>query len=107
MRAGMPGHPRGNDVPETRQCDLDFIDIYGHGHAKFGVEQAERYYEGLIATFDLLANNLRMTRERPEFRPPVRLHAYRAHKIAYIIEAEEILIVRVLHGRQDWERHLA
>ena len=90
----------------TRQCDLDIIEIYGRGVANFGANQAERYHEGLIATFDLLANNPRMTRERSEFKPPVRLHAYRAHMIVYVIEITGILVVRVLHGRQDWERHL-
>ena len=91
----------------TRRCDLDIIEIYGRGVAKFGVDQAERYHEGLIATFDLLANNPRIARERFELKPPVRLHAYRAHMIVYVIETDGILIVRILHGHQDWERHLA
>ena len=81
--------------------------MYGRGVAKFGVDQAERYHEGLIATLDLLANNPRIARERFEFNPPVRLHAYRAHMIVYVLKTEGILIVRILHGRQDWERHLA
>ncbi len=81
--------------------------MYGRGVAKFGVDQAERYHEGLIATLDLLANNPRIARERFEFNPPVRLHAYRSHMIVYVLKTEGILIVRILHGRQDWERHLA
>ncbi len=59
-----------------------------------------------MATFDLLADNPRMARERAEFRPPMRRHAFRAHMIVDLIAEEETLIVRVLHGRQDWERHL-
>ena len=48
-----------------------------------------------------------MARERSEFQPPMRLHSYRAHVIVYIVESSGILIVRVLHRRQDLERHLA
>jgi toxin ParE1/3/4 len=48
-----------------------------------------------------------MARERPEFEPPVRLHPYQAHMIVYIEDGAAILIVRVLHGRQDWERALS
>ncbi|QNT71077.1 type II toxin-antitoxin system RelE/ParE family toxin [Defluviicoccus vanus] len=47
-----------------------------------------------------------LARERAEFDPPVRLHPYQAHMIAYIIRDDGILIIRVLHGRQDWERYL-
>ena len=79
---------------------IDIITIYKHGSIEFGIDQAERYHKGLIATFDLLADHPRMARERSEFRPPVRLHAYRAHVIVYIMEPSGILIVRVLHGRQ-------
>ncbi|RUM09787.1 type II toxin-antitoxin system RelE/ParE family toxin [Rhizobium chutanense] len=33
----------------------------------------------------------------------MRLHPYHAHMIAYMIRDEDILIVRVLHGREDWQ----
>jgi toxin ParE1/3/4 len=90
----------------TRQADQDIIDIYVRGIAEFGVDQAERYHEGMVSVFDLLAENPRLARERPEFNPPVRLHPYQAHMIAYIIRDDGILIIRVLHGRQAWEQVL-
>ncbi|MFH6783095.1 MULTISPECIES: type II toxin-antitoxin system RelE/ParE family toxin [Methylobacterium] len=48
-----------------------------------------------------------MAGERRELRPPVRLHPYGAHLIVYAVERDDILIVRVLHGRQDWESLLS
>lgn len=90
----------------TRQADRDILEIYVHGAAEFGVDQAERYHEGLVSVFELLAENPHLARERPELDPPVRLHPYRAHMIAYLIRNDGILIIRVLHGRQDWERYL-
>jgi toxin ParE1/3/4 len=90
----------------TRHADQDIIDIYVHGVQAFGPAQAERYHEGLTRTFELLSANPHLARERPEFDPPVRLHPYEAHLIAYMIRDDGLLIVRVLHGRQDWERYL-
>jgi toxin ParE1/3/4 len=90
----------------TRQADQDIIDIYVRGVADFGVGQAEHYHQGLVSAFELLADNPGMARERAEFSPPVRLHPCQAHMIVYVEHGDGILIVRVLHGRQDWERHL-
>lgn len=90
----------------TRQADQDIIDIYLRGVAEFGIDQAERYHQGMVSVFELLAENPRLARERPEFDPPVRLHPYQAHMIAYITRDDGILIIRILHRRQAWERFL-
>jgi toxin ParE1/3/4 len=90
----------------SRQADQDIIDIYLWGCREFGQPQAERYHEGLAATLDLIADNPRIARERTEFNPPVRLHPYQSHMIVYLLDDRGVLVVRVLHGRQDWERWL-
>ncbi|MBP2506242.1 toxin ParE1/3/4 [Methylobacterium radiotolerans] len=71
------------------------------------MEQAERYQDGLFTAFTLLATHPQMARLREEFTPPVRLHPYQAHMIVHVEDGPGILIVRVLHGRQDWESALA
>ena len=90
----------------TRQADQDIIDIYLWGCREFGQPQAERYHAGLAGTLDLLADNPRISRERTEFSPPVRLHPYELHIIVYLLDDRGVLVVRVLHGRQDWESYL-
>jgi toxin ParE1/3/4 len=92
----------------TLRADADLIDIAAESAARYGVTHAEDYAEGLAATFALLAANPRMARERHEFDPPVRMHPYRAHLIVYSESrgGDGILIVRVLHAREDWQRHL-
>lgn len=90
----------------TRQADQDIIDIYLWGCREFGQSQAEHYHEGLAGTFDLIAANPRMARERSDFNPAVRLHPYDLHLIVYVVDDAGVLIVRVLHGRREWERHL-
>ncbi|AOF94237.1 type II toxin-antitoxin system RelE/ParE family toxin [Sinorhizobium sp. RAC02] len=91
----------------TRLADQDIIDLYGHGVRDFGVAQAERYIEGLFSAFELLADNPYIARERTELNPPTHLHPYGSHMIAYVVQDEGVLIVRVLHGRQDWQTLLS
>ncbi|MGF7210838.1 toxin ParE1/3/4 [Skermanella aerolata] len=91
----------------TQKADEDIIAIYVYGAQEFGTAQAERYHAGLITSFEFLAEHPFAARERTEFNPPVRFHFYEAHVVVYVVTDEHVLIVRVLHGRQDWERHLA
>jgi toxin ParE1/3/4 len=91
----------------TRKADADIIDIYVYGAQNFGTAQAERYHTGLINAFERLALDPYLMRERREIQPPIRLFGYESHLIAYLIdENRNVLIARVLHGRQDWMRHL-
>ncbi|PPJ47297.1 type II toxin-antitoxin system RelE/ParE family toxin [Rhizobium sp. KAs_5_22] len=87
----------------TVEADRDIIEIYVLGAQQFGVAQSERYVDELFDSFELLAENPQMARERRELNPPMRLYPYHAHLIAYLVRDGDILIVRVLHGRQDWQ----
>ncbi len=48
-----------------------------------------------------------MAREHTELKPPTRLHPYGTHVIAHVLQEDGILVVRVLHGRQDWQKLLS
>ena len=87
----------------TSRADQDIIDIYVHGAEHFGIDQSERYLSALFDTFELIARNPRMARERRELKPPMRFHPFQAHMIVYTVGSDHVLIVRVLHGRQDWQ----
>lgn len=91
----------------TNRAQADMINIYVDGVGQFGITMAERYHEGLLALFSLLSDNPHMDRLRPEFSPPVRMHVYRSHLVIYVEDEQDVLIVRVLHGRQDWQSALA
>ncbi|HEY5797935.1 MAG TPA: type II toxin-antitoxin system RelE/ParE family toxin [Bosea sp. (in: a-proteobacteria)] len=86
----------------TPAAEDDVLAIYSESKAAFGIRQAERYYQGLIACFGLLAGQPRMARQRLEFDPPFRAHFHASHVIAYVETAEGILILRVFHAHQDW-----
>ncbi|WP_404384704.1 type II toxin-antitoxin system RelE/ParE family toxin [Caenispirillum salinarum] len=61
-----------------------------------------RYKQGFDATLDVLDQAPLIARERLDVDPPVRLHPYRSHVIVYRVIDDGILIVRLLHARQDW-----
>lgn len=87
----------------TKAARQDIIGIYLQSEERFGEAQADRYLAGLHEMFAFLAENPRAARERIEFAPPVRIHSYKAHLIVYEIERDDILILRLRHGHEDWQ----
>jgi toxin ParE1/3/4 len=88
----------------TPQAQQDLIEIYLDSARQFGQAQAERYTAELNECIELLASMPLMARERTELRPVVRVHHHSSHVIAYQIDRDDILIVRIVHGRRDWLR---
>lgn len=87
----------------TREAEEDVIGIAEDGLRLFGEAQAERYHRALFRMFGLIAGFPRMARERMEISPSVRIHPYKAHLIVYIVaDDDDVLIVRVRHGHEDW-----
>lgn len=93
------------DVKFTKQADDDIIDCYLYGFLNFGQDQANRYEQSLRHVMGIIANNLRIAPQRQEYSPPVRIHHQGKHYIVYLIEADHILIVRVLRNDIDLTRH--
>jgi toxin ParE1/3/4 len=88
-------------------ADEDLLDIYTHGLSDYGRGAADRYILELFARIDRLADNpyvvpVRLAREGHEFR----LVPVGAHHVFYVIENEDVLVVRVLHGKANWTEQL-
>lgn len=88
-------------------AEADLSDIWLQGAAAWGVEQAERYADGLFALFDLLVEFPEIARERAEFFPPVRIHPSGAHLVIYRQADQGIEIIRILHGHQNLTAYLS
>jgi toxin ParE1/3/4 len=82
--------------------DIDAIVVYGE--EKFGA--AVTYYKDLFDLFDLVLANPLMARERQELRFKSRMIVFRSHVVFYKTDNRFVSILRVLHGRQDWPKHL-
>jgi toxin ParE1/3/4 len=88
------------------KAEADLEDIWRFGAAEWSPVRADQYLDGLIALFDLLLSMPRIARERTEFSPAIRIHPTGQHLVIYRIEDDHLHIVRVLGGRQDWQRLL-
>lgn len=92
----------------TRRAANDIREIYRRGVEIYGEAQAEAYHLHLEHVFELLADNPRMARERPEITPPVRIHSTGSHLVIYRVKPNgDVLIITVPHARQDWQENLA
>lgn len=99
----MPGSS-GWAIRPAAQADL--AAIWRHGAVTWGVEQADRYADGLFALFELLAEFPEIARERSEFDPPVRIHPSGAHLVIYRTGGQGVDIIRILHAHQNLAAYL-
>ena len=84
----------------------DLKDIYQYGLRQWGQSQSESYLSTIKKQFWLLTQQPLMGTERPKLLPDTRSLPIENHTLLYRITATRVEIIRVLHGRQDPQRHL-
>lgn len=84
----------------------DLRDIYQFGLRTWGRTQSSDYLDQLRAHFIALTNQPRVAVERPELAPNMRSLPAKSHVVYYRLQTDQLEIVRVLHGRQDPNRHI-
>ncbi len=84
----------------------DLKDIYQYGLRQWGQVQSESYLAGIKNQFWLLTQQPLMSAERNELLPEIRSLPIESHTPFYRVTADMVEIIRVLHGRQDPQRHL-
>ncbi|MEO9624113.1 MAG: type II toxin-antitoxin system RelE/ParE family toxin [Qipengyuania citrea] len=90
----------------SRKAAGDLADIADYTIDSFGIEQARKYRDQLQTCFDSLLVNPMLGRSAGEVSSGVRRIRQQAHVIFYLADEDHVLIVRVLHHRMDFERHL-
>jgi toxin ParE1/3/4 len=90
----------------SQLADADIVSIAEYTVKAFGIEQARRYRDGLESSFRMLANHPMRGRSAAQLAPRLRRWNYEAHAIFYVPDEQGVFIVRVLHQRMDFERHL-
>lgn len=84
-------------------ADSDLRRMYLDGSARFGMRQAKRYFSEIERALQIIGDNPRLGRERPEWHPPVRIHLHGSHVIVYRIEDDgKPMILRIRHRLEDW-----
>lgn len=98
----MPAH----QLVIAPAAKADLKDIYQYGLRQWGQAQSDSYLENLKDHFWSLTEQSLMGVERSELLPGVRSLPIESHTLFYRVTADTVEIIRVLHGRQDPQRHL-
>jgi len=85
-------------LSESAKADLK--NIYRFGYVRFGEQQAERYYDGLISCFDEIAKNPLQFQQVPEVGKGYHRCVYISESIYYRIVNNQLEIMAII-GRQD------
>lgn len=91
----------------TKRAVKDLEDIWTYTLNNWSAHQAEIYYRGLIKAFSEIAEDPNIGQSRNLVLPSLFVHRYAKHRIFYsLISPEQIEIIRILHERMDFGRHL-
>ncbi|MDT8397080.1 MAG: type II toxin-antitoxin system RelE/ParE family toxin [Pseudomonadales bacterium] len=84
----------------------DLKGIYQFGLRQWGKTQSDNYLGLIKDQLWSLTEQALMGLERPELLPDARSLPMQSHTLFYRVTANRVEIIRVLHGRQDPQRHL-
>ena len=86
----------------SSKAQLDIASMHPYGLEQFGQTRADEYSVKLFDLFELIQKNPRMAVEMVNFKRRLRMLRYRRHLVFYRLSVRKILILRVLHGTQNW-----
>lgn len=104
----------------TRVAEREVASLLDHSQTRFGEAAADRYQALLLTAFSLLRRDpLNVATHAIEGRPQDRRFHLRSvqqtrpksvksprHIIIFRVDGETVVVLRVLHERRDFERHL-
>ena len=79
----------------------DLKDIYQYGLRQWGQIQSDNYLSAIKNQLWLLTEQPFIGVERAEILPNIRSLVVQRHTMFYRLQANQIEIIRILHGRQD------
>lgn len=97
---------RNYDISKSAVQDL--IDIWNYSFAVWSEEQADKYYQKLTNSFESIADaNGMVGRAYDEIYQGLRACHVGKHLIFFFVrDNNRVLIVRILHERMDFKRHI-
>lgn len=96
---------RGRFVLKPRaRADLD--EIWDYTMERWGLEQAETYIRQLWKHIQAVADSPSLGRDCEDLRPGYRQYPSGSHLLFYRLTDAGVDIVRILHERMDYERHI-
>jgi toxin ParE1/3/4 len=90
----------------SRAARRDLREIWHYTADRWGLDQADRYVRQLHRAFDAIANDPQKGRRYDEVRRGYRMLPAGTHMIFFRVRDQTIDIIRILHQRMDFDRHL-
>jgi toxin ParE1/3/4 len=90
----------------TEIARADLASIRRFSTRSWGRDQTSRYIDALRDAMKDLVRGTVITRARDDLRPGVLMATSGRHSIFFEADDSRILVVRVLHDRMDYRRHL-
>lgn len=84
----------------------DLSSIWDFTEHRWDTRQAETYIREIQAAIERVADDPDRGRDRTEIRQAYRSVSVNSHVIFYIVRDEQVDVVRILHQRMDYRRHL-
>lgn len=88
------------------RAKLDLSEIWDYTYSQWGVEQAEKYLRELLSTMEHAVSDPTKSVDIGDVRRGYRKSRLGSHVIYFQVTDNEIDVVRILHQRMDFERHL-
>lgn len=89
------------EIGFTNAAVADLSEIDEYSLAQFGEEAGEAYMHGFDKVFALLRDHPQAGAPASEYGKAYRCLVHQRHRIIYVIEGENILIVRIVHHARD------
>lgn len=90
----------------SKKAGLDLLEIGEYTQNKFGINQRNSYLDSINAKFHTLTKNLKLGAVCDDIRKGYLLSHVGSHSIFYKEYSYGIRIIRVLHQKMDWLKHL-
>jgi toxin ParE1/3/4 len=90
----------------AQEAEADLVAIAEYTAARWGKTQAEKYVEALEQQLTVLARRPLLGRKREELAAGLLSFPFASHTVFYKRADFGILVVRILHQRQDPQRHI-
>jgi toxin ParE1/3/4 len=88
------------------RAKLDLSEIWDHTLLQWGADQAEKYVRELWSTIEHAASVSTKSVDVGDVRRGYRKSRYGSHVIFFKVTDDRIDVVRILHQRMDFERHI-
>jgi toxin ParE1/3/4 len=92
------------ELTEIARADLKSIRRYSV--RAWGSDRTAEYMAALRDTIKGLLAGTVVSRNRDDLRPGLQMATSGRHRVFFEVDQSRILVVRVLHDRMDYQRHL-